>query len=147
MPQGKKRRRASEVEPADAGEQNGATIEFPSAEPDDEEEELDDLPRHGKAGKSKSGGFQSMGLSPMVYRSVMRKGYRVPTPIQRRAIPSILAGQDVVAMARTGSGAPTLPCRCWLSVRHPSPPLSNTQTPHPPTHPRARIPCRISTHK
>ena len=45
-----------------------------------------------------------MGLSPFVYRSIMRKGYRVPTPIQRKAIPAILSGRDVVAMARTGSG-------------------------------------------
>ena len=55
-------------------------------------------------GKGKTGGFQSMGLSPGVYKSVMRKGYRVPTPIQRKAIPAIMEGRDVVAMARTGSG-------------------------------------------
>ena len=54
--------------------------------------------------KNKTGGFQSMGLSAGVYRSVMRKGYRVPTPIQRKAIPAIMEGRDVVAMARTGSG-------------------------------------------
>ena len=56
-----------------------------------------------KKGKKK-GGFAAMGLSTAIYRSVMRKGYRMPTPIQRRAIPHILAGEDVVAMARTGSG-------------------------------------------
>ena len=54
--------------------------------------------------KKKSGGFQSMGLSSEVLRGVLVKGYRVPTPIQRKTIPLILEGKDVVAMARTGSG-------------------------------------------
>ena len=59
----------------------------------------------GAQGKSKNkGGFEAMGLSPPVYKSVLRKGYRIPTPIQRKAIPPIMAGRDVVAMARTGSG-------------------------------------------
>merc|ERR1740128_113102 len=34
----------------------------------------------------------------------MKKGYKVPTPIQRKSIPLILDGKDTVAMARTGSG-------------------------------------------
>lgn len=79
------------------------TVSFPGgAEEEDSGGEEDDGPR--KKSKGKTGGFQSMGLSPPVYRSVMRKGYRVPTPIQRRAIPLIMSGRDVVAMARTGSG-------------------------------------------
>ncbi|KAG0475329.1 hypothetical protein HPP92_015015 [Vanilla planifolia] len=54
--------------------------------------------------KAKSGGFESLGLCPEVYRGIKRKGYVVPTPIQRKTMPLILAGVDVVAMARTGSG-------------------------------------------
>lgn len=54
--------------------------------------------------KAKSGGFESMGLSSNVYGGVKRKGYKVPTPIQRKTMPLILSGADVVAMARTGSG-------------------------------------------
>uniref|UniRef100_A0A8D2ZNZ5 RNA helicase n=1 Tax=Scophthalmus maximus TaxID=52904 RepID=A0A8D2ZNZ5_SCOMX len=54
--------------------------------------------------KKKSGGFQSMGLSYPVYKGVMKKGYKVPTPIQRKTVPLILDGKDIVAMARTGSG-------------------------------------------
>ncbi|KAG6671715.1 hypothetical protein I3842_16G017700 [Carya illinoinensis] len=54
--------------------------------------------------KAKSGGFESLGLSSNVFRGIKRKGYKVPTPIQRKTMPLILAGADVVAMARTGSG-------------------------------------------
>ena len=45
-----------------------------------------------------------MNLPPEILRAIKRKGYRLPTPIQRRALPPALAGHDVVAMARTGSG-------------------------------------------
>lgn len=61
-------------------------------------------PNSKKKKSKKSGGFQSMGLIPTVFRGVMNKGYKVPTKIQRKAIPQILAGFDVVAMAPTGSG-------------------------------------------
>lgn len=54
--------------------------------------------------QKKSGGFQSMGLSHNIFKGVTRKGYKVPTPIQRKTIPVIMDGKDVVAMARTGSG-------------------------------------------
>lgn len=54
--------------------------------------------------KKKGGGFQSLGLSYPVLKAVLRKGYKVPTPIQRKTLPIVLSGKDVVAMARTGSG-------------------------------------------
>ncbi|KAJ1976119.1 ATP-dependent RNA helicase dbp10 [Dimargaris xerosporica] len=58
----------------------------------------------GTGRKKKSGGFQSMGLLPNVLRAVIHRGYKVPTPIQRKCIPIVLTGRDVVGMARTGSG-------------------------------------------
>ena len=54
--------------------------------------------------KKKASGFQTMGLNRATYGGVMRMGYKVPTPIQRKALPVALSGSDVVAMARTGSG-------------------------------------------
>lgn len=57
-------------------------------------------------GKSikKGGGFQAMGLNAALLKAITQKGFKVPTPIQRKAVPLMLQGDDVVGMARTGSG-------------------------------------------
>ena len=47
---------------------------------------------------------ETMGLSEVVLKGIRRKGYRLPTPIQRKTLPLILQGVDLVGMARTGSG-------------------------------------------
>jgi ATP-dependent RNA helicase DDX54/DBP10 len=54
--------------------------------------------------KPKGGGFQTMGLTREELKSVLNMGFKVPTPIQRKGIPVLMQGSDVVAMARTGSG-------------------------------------------
>ena len=51
-------------------------LSFPGQEVDYDDSHAPDNPLAKK--KPKSGGFQSMGLSPAVYKSVMRKGYKVP---------------------------------------------------------------------
>jgi ATP-dependent RNA helicase RhlE len=48
--------------------------------------------------------FASLGLPEPITRSVRAAGYAEPTPIQRKAIPLILPGHDLVAAAQTGSG-------------------------------------------
>lgn len=60
----------------------------------------------GLKGKSvkKGGGFQAMGLNTNLLKAITRKGFTVPTPIQRKTIPLVVDGRDVVGMARTGSG-------------------------------------------
>ncbi|XP_036027770.1 ATP-dependent RNA helicase DDX54 [Onychomys torridus] len=78
---------------------------FPTSEcVSDVEPDTREMVRAQNKKKKKSGGFQSMGLSYPVFKGIMKKGYKVPTPIQRKTIPMILDGKDVVAMARTGSG-------------------------------------------
>lgn len=44
------------------------------------------------------------GLNSHLLKAISRKGFNVPTPIQRKTIPLVLDNQDVVGMARTGSG-------------------------------------------
>jgi ATP-dependent RNA helicase RhlE len=48
--------------------------------------------------------FESLGLAPALTRAVAEQGYTVPTPIQAKAIPAVLAGHDILAAAQTGTG-------------------------------------------
>ncbi len=48
--------------------------------------------------------FNSLGLAPELVRVVADEGYTEPTPVQREAIPLVLAGRDVLAGAQTGTG-------------------------------------------
>eukprot|EP00923_Selenidium_pygospionis_P002038 GHVN01003149.1.p1 GENE.GHVN01003149.1~~GHVN01003149.1.p1 ORF type:complete len:832 (-),score=99.88 GHVN01003149.1:1170-3665(-) len=57
-----------------------------------------------KTPPKKRGPFEALGIDEGICQSIAKMGYKQPTPIQRRCIPSILSGRDVVAMARTGSG-------------------------------------------
>lgn len=49
-------------------------------------------------------GFSALGLSHTVLEGVKAMGYVQPTPIQLRAIPLIMNGQDVIGSAQTGTG-------------------------------------------
>jgi ATP-dependent RNA helicase RhlE len=48
--------------------------------------------------------FSELGLSEALTRAVADQGYTTPTPIQREAIPLVLAGGDLLAGAQTGTG-------------------------------------------
>ena len=52
--------------------------------------------------KAKAGSFQALNLDKNVLSGIFRMGYKVPTPVQRKALPIVLSGLDVVCMARTG---------------------------------------------
>ncbi len=49
-------------------------------------------------------GFSTTGLNASLINAVTEQGYTEPTPIQAATIPAILAGQDVMAGAQTGTG-------------------------------------------
>jgi ATP-dependent RNA helicase RhlE len=75
--------------------------------------------------------FTELGLSPEILRAVAEAGYTTPTPIQAQAIPTILAGKDVMGGAQTGTGKTagfTLPILQKLL------PMANT-SPSPARHP------------
>ncbi len=48
--------------------------------------------------------FNTLGLSEALLKAISKKGYTNPSPIQQKAIPPILEGQDVLASAQTGTG-------------------------------------------
>jgi ATP-dependent RNA helicase RhlE len=48
--------------------------------------------------------FSQLGLAPAQLRACESLGYTEPTPIQTRAIPIVLNGQDLIGCAETGTG-------------------------------------------
>jgi ATP-dependent RNA helicase DeaD len=49
-------------------------------------------------------GFAGIGLDPSILATLAELGYEEPTPIQREAIPILLAGRDILGQAATGTG-------------------------------------------
>ena len=48
--------------------------------------------------------FEDLGLSKSILQAIQEEGYTQPTPIQEKAIPVILEGNDLVGCAQTGTG-------------------------------------------
>jgi len=48
--------------------------------------------------------FSALALDPRILRAIEETGYTNPTPIQAQAIPHVIAGSDLMAMAQTGTG-------------------------------------------
>lgn len=65
--------------------------------------------------------FKALGLSDELLNAISEQGYTTPTPVQKQAIPHILAGKDVLAGAQTGTGKTagfTLPMLQRLMENH-----------------------------
>ena len=61
--------------------------------------------------------FNELGLSPQIQQAIDELGFEDPTPIQEQAIPELLAGDDVIGQAQTGTGKTAafgLPLLRWL---------------------------------
>jgi ATP-dependent RNA helicase RhlE len=48
--------------------------------------------------------FEQLGLADGILKSIQKLGYKKPTDIQFKSIPHILKGEDVLAIAQTGTG-------------------------------------------
>ncbi|MBR5077687.1 MAG: DEAD/DEAH box helicase [Victivallales bacterium] len=48
--------------------------------------------------------FESFGFCPEIMQALNEAGFREPTPIQIKAIPSVMEGRDVIGQALTGTG-------------------------------------------
>lgn len=48
--------------------------------------------------------FEDFKLNRQLFNAVEDLGYKVPTPIQQKSIPAILAGHDLIGIAQTGTG-------------------------------------------
>ena len=48
--------------------------------------------------------FADLGIVEPICRALSAEGYETPTPIQMRAIPSLIEGRDLLGLAQTGTG-------------------------------------------
>src|SRR5690625_6417323 len=48
--------------------------------------------------------FSDLGLSEPILQAIKAIGYEQPSPIQAAAIPALLAGEDILGTAQTGTG-------------------------------------------
>ena len=61
-------------------------------------------PSQPKNATSPVANFSDFVLDPTILKAVAEQGYTQATPIQAKAIPIILEGQDVMGAAQTGTG-------------------------------------------
>src|ERR1043166_908738 len=73
--------------------------------------------------------FHTLNLSPPILQAVHDAGYTEPTPIQAAAIPHILAGDDVIGIAQTGTGKTA--AFVWPILMKLAAPLHNGQKSRP----------------
>lgn len=59
---------------------------------------------HPNLNQKKAKGFRAFHFSSQIEENIKRIGYKNPTPIQKRVIPEIMSGFNIIAHSRTGSG-------------------------------------------
>ncbi len=65
--------------------------------------------------------FTTLGVAEPILRALAAENYTIPTPIQAKAIPALLAGRDLLGIAQTGTGKTAafgIPLLQKLSIGH-----------------------------
>ncbi len=60
------------------------------------------LSQINKSDKKHKKGFRAFNLNESLLTSIFKFGYKYPTPIQKKVIPEVLSGFNVIAKSRTG---------------------------------------------
>jgi ATP-dependent RNA helicase RhlE len=55
-------------------------------------------------GQQNNAGFYGLGIAPKLLEIIDRMKFKVPTPIQYKAIPVAVEGKDIIGIAQTGTG-------------------------------------------
>ena len=70
----------------------------------EEEDNTKPMTKQEKQNNKKAKGFRAFHLNEQLYQGIKNIGYKNPTPIQRKVVPEILSGFNIIAHSRTGSG-------------------------------------------
>jgi len=72
----------------------------------DNKKEIESQPLEVSKGNDKENenGFLEFGFNQSILKSLINKGYKNPTPIQKAAIPELMLGRDLLGQAQTGTG-------------------------------------------
>lgn len=74
-------------------------------EEEEEEKEInDENEEEQEQDKGDNDTFESLGIHPSLIKACEDIGWKSPTPVQKQAIPYVMKGRDVIALAETGSG-------------------------------------------
>ena len=70
----------------------------------DNKKEIESQPLEVSKGNDDENGFLDFGFNQSILNSLINKGYKNPTPIQKAASPELMLGRDLLGQAQTGTG-------------------------------------------
>ncbi len=81
--------------------ENSSLLEFKNLE---DKKEIESQRLEVTKGNDNENGFLDFGFNQSILNSLINKGYKNPTPIQKAAIPELMLGRDLLGQAQTGTG-------------------------------------------